>query len=43
MCNCYICKRDVPEDEGGLNSTGDIQDPIWRWICNRCLLDFVCP
>ena len=40
---CFICSLRKPADAGGLQSTGDIEHPVMRWICNDCLRDKVCP
>ena len=43
FCGCFICKRLTPADRGGLCSTGDIDDPVYQWICNACLTNKVIP
>ena len=43
LCGCVICKRLTPADQGGLQSTGDIDAPVYQWICNECLKGKVCP
>lgn len=43
LYTCLVCQQQKTEDEGGLNSTGDINNPVMRWICNECLIGMVCP
>ncbi len=40
---CHVCWRSRPAEHGGLASTGDIDAPNMRWMCNGCLMDKVSP
>lgn len=40
---CFICRDWADGDNAGLQSTGDINNPVWRWICNKCVRSHICP
>lgn len=39
---CCICRQPKPVSEGGNISTGNIEDPTYKFCCNTCFHGMAC-